>query len=518
MAHPDLAIRELDRVDSAESLLSFIRLAWTQLEPANRFVYGWPVEAICDHLSAVSRGEITRLLINVPPGCMKSMTVNVFWPAWEWGPLGRPDLRYISAAYEKNLSTRDLVRCRDLIQSEWYQAIWPIQFKDDQNLKTFYETQKGGWRFSGSVGGSLVGYRGDRILIDDPHDVRAAESDVKRMDAIRWFTEVIPTRLNNQSKSSIVVIMQRLHEQDVSGVVLSELLDDWEHLVLPMEYDKPHRCWSIVPSKYGIAEMMVRKKSEEDPLPVYEPHPEGRKMWPQDPRTEEGELLWPARFDYDAVEKLKRTFRSQGGSYAEACQLQQRPSPRGGGMFKRQWFQIVDACPQGKAVRRVRGWDLAATKDDRAAFTAGLKMALVDGMVVIEDIARGQLSPFAVERLLRSCARADGVGCPISLPQDPGQAGKTQKSALAKLLHGYRVHFSRETGSKEDRAKPFAAQAEAGNVLLVRGDWNTAFLAEAQMFPASRFKDQIDAASRAYAYLVTIRSGRGSFASGVAYS
>jgi predicted phage terminase large subunit-like protein len=466
----DTLLRDLDALESEQSLLNFIKVGWKYLEPETPFVYGWCVEAICEHLEAVSKGQIRRLLINVPPGCMKSLTTEVFWPAWEWGPRGQAHLRYISASYEKGLATRDLVRCRDLITSEWFRALWPLEFKGDQNLKTYYENSKQGWRLAASVGGALTGYRGDRIIIDDPHDVRSADSDIKREDAIRWFTETLPTRLNNQDTSSMVCVMQRLHERDVSGLIQKELSEEWEQLVLPMEFETSRRC-------------VIQATG-----------------W-TDPRKQDGDLLWPERFSRDSVEELKKVFRAQGGSYAEAAQLQQRPAPRAGGLFKRDQFHVVDAAPTvGKSIR---GWDLAASTDRRAAYTVGVKLLLSLGKLYILDVIRLRGTPNEVETAIMSAALTDGHQVAISLPQDPGQAGKSQRSRLASILPGFNVHFSPETGSKDDRAIPVAAQAEAGNVYMVRAPWNDAFLAEAQLFPASEFKDQIDALSRAYAYLLT---------------
>lgn len=466
----DSVLRDLDALDSDDSLLGFIKVAWKHLEPETPFVYGWSVEAICEHLEAVSKGQIRRLLINVPPGCMKSLTTEVFWPAWEWGPRGQQHLRFISASYEKGLATRDLVRCRDLLNSEWFQSLWPLEFKGDQNLKTYYENSKQGWRLAASVGGALTGYRGDRLIIDDPHDVRSAESDTKREDAIRWFTETLPTRLNNQQTSAMVCVMQRLHERDVSGLIQRELTDEWEQLVLPMEFESSRRC---IIEATGWA----------------------------DPRKEEGELLWPERFNRESVEELKKTFRAQGGTYAEAAQLQQRPAPREGGLFRRDEFQIVDIAPTNG--RTVRGWDLAASTGRHSAYTVGIKLMMSMGKLYILDVVRLRGTPSDVETAIRTAAQNDGQRVAISLPQDPGQAGKAQRSRLAAILHGYNVHFSPETGSKDDRAIPVAAQAEAGNLYMVRAPWNDALLAEAQMFPASEFKDQIDALSRAYAYLLT---------------
>ena len=140
-------VRDPDRARCELSLLDFTKQAWPALEPGVQFVHGWAVEAVAEHLQAVTEGHIKRLLVNVPPGCTKSMLTNVMWPAWEWGPRKKPHYRYISASYEQGLAVRDMVRCRDLVKSEWYHSRWPIEPKDDQDAKTFYaNTATGGWR------------------------------------------------------------------------------------------------------------------------------------------------------------------------------------------------------------------------------------------------------------------------------------------------------------------------------------------------------------------------------------
>ena len=455
---------EHSRRQCRTSLYEFVRQAWPVLEPAAVLTEGRLLRTICDLLQQVSDGKIKRLLINVPPGCTKSMLVNVLWPAWEWGPRGEPSLRYISASYEQGLAVRDMVKCRDLIKSEWYQARWPIEMKEDQDQKTYYANTATGWRFAASVRGALTGYRGDRILIDDPHSVKTAESEAEREESLRWFTETLPTRLNKADESVMVVIMQRLHERDVSGLILKELKDEWTCVVLPMEFEPERAC----------------------------------RPW--DWREKDGDLLWPERFSRGAVDALKKTLSSRGGTYAVAGQLQQRPVPRGGGMFPSRYAQYMD-LPE-KFGRRVRGWDLAATKDGGAA-TVGLKLCITpDGRLIIEDVRRLQGSPREVEQAILSCARADGPSVAISLPQDPGQAGKSQKSALAKLLHGYIVHFSPESGDKADRARPIAAQWESSNVWMVRGVWNDRFTGELEIFPNGEYLDQGDALSRSYGYLL----------------
>ena len=502
MADPRAALAAIDRVDCSESLITFIKRAWHTIEPGTPFTTGWAVDCMAEHLEAVTRGDIKRLLINVPPGCTKSVLVNTFWPAWEWGPKGLPHHRFISASYERGLATRDMIRCRDIILDNWFQERWPIGFKDDQSEKTFYANAATGWRFASSVGGRLTGYRGDRIIIDDPHDTKGAESDLVRATATRWFTETLPTRLNKADESAMVMIMQRLHVQDLSGIILDKLGDKWVHLVLPMECELKNRSFTQVPS--GMPAQKVRRvKEDADPVPYFVPDEEnGILLYPQDPRTEEGELLWPERFSRTAVEDLKEAFRSgDGGSYAEAGQLQQRPVHRAGGLFSRDDFKLASEIPHG--CRWVRGWDLAGSKKTRSDWTAGVKMGIKNGVIFIWDVIRFKGNPHEVESKILETANLDGHACAVSIAQDPGQAGLAQKAHYAQLLNGFNIHFSLESGDKEVRAMPVAAQAGAGNVYLrEHAHWIPAFLAEIGLFPAAVHDDQVDAMSRAYHYLL----------------
>lgn len=513
----DATQRELDKADAAGSLLEFMRAGWHALEPGTEFVYGWAVEAICEHLQAVTDGQIKRLLINVPPGCTKSMTTAVFWPMYEWGPKGLPTYRFITCAYDQSLPIRDHIRSRDLALSEWYQQNWGDvwQFKGDQNAKVRYENSKTGWRQASSTGSGLTGHRGDRIILDDPHAVRDMESEVIREDALRWFSETLPTRLNQPSKSAIVVIMQRVHERDVSGLILAKELN-YEHLCLPMEFEKATRSFTSVPRKDVKPERRTRLMQEGMALPEWitkkeyedrlaedskerrisrDYRPEFETVWCQDRRKEDGDLLDPNRFPRESVEELKETFRSWGGTYAEAGQLQQRPAPRGGGAYKRTDFKYLDTAPACKTI--VRAWDFAGSERKRSPYTVGLKLGRFDHGFVILDVLREKLSPFGVEEALLQTARTDGHGVIIDIPQDPGQAGKYQKSDFVLKLAGYDAHASPESGSKEQRNRPAQAQAQAGNLYLLRAPWNDALVNELCLFPNGEFKDQADALSRA---------------------
>ena len=457
--------REVEKEACRRSLATFAKQAWHILEPATPLKWGWALDAICLHLQSVTDGTFNKLLMNVPPGTMKSLLTGVIWPAWEWGPRAMPFMRHLGTAHKQDLAVRDALKCRRLIQSDWYQQRWPVQLVSDQNAKTKFENNSTGF-VEAMAFTSMTGSRGDRVKLDDPLSADDANSEAALRSAVLTFTEALPTRVNNE-KSAIVVIMQRLHERDTSGVILDRKLG-YVHLCLPMRFEGDRRCVT----------------------PIF-----------TDPRTEEGELLFADRFSEQQVSELERTM----GGYASAGQLQQRPSPRGGGMFKKEWFEVVNAAPAGG--RWARGWDLAGTKSNTAAYTAGVLMGRApDGIFYIKDVCRDQIDPVGVKRMLVNTATQDGRDIPGSIPQDPGSAGKSWGQELIRELAGYAYTMSPETGDKATRALPLAAQAEAGNVKIVAGSWNREFLEEASMFPVGKFKDQVDAASRAFDALVEVEA------------
>jgi predicted phage terminase large subunit-like protein len=435
---------EISRRQCTKSFAEFIRQAWPSIIP-DRLQWNWHIEAIAEHLEAVKRGEINRLLVNVPPGSSKSTIVGVMYPAWLWGPGGQPWHRYIGAAHEQGLAVRDNRLMRELIRSEWYQERWPVALMGDQNEKLYFENEHRGFRQACAVA-SMTGRRGHTIAWDDPLSPEKANSEAHRNEAIRILTETVPTRLNDPANSAIIVVMQRLHEADPSGYILSADLG-YEHLLIPMEFEPERRVHTSI-------------------------------GW-TDPRTEDGELLDPHRFPAHVIERDKKAM----GSYAWAGQMQQRPAPREGGMFKRSWFGSVRALPSGTDF--VRAWDLAASTGQNAAYSAGVKIGRYpDGRYVIAHCCRDRLSAGGVQKLIKSTAVADGERCRISLPQDPGQAGKAQAQQLVMMLAGYDARATPESGDKVTRAEPLSAQAEAGNVDILRtGDaardaWIEPFLDE----------------------------------------
>lgn len=451
-----------------KTLAGFIREAWPLLEPVAVYVHNWHIDEICRHLEAITNGTFlamgleNRLLINVPPGSMKSLIVSVFWPAWEWS-IGKSSLRYITTSFKEDACKRDAGKMRDLITSEWYQTLFPHIVLDRKGEKAFTNTATG--RREGSPFGSLTSKRGDRLIIDDPHSIDTAESEGDRNKTTRRFREGALNRLNDQKRSAIVVIMQRLHELDMSGVIIAQKMR-YIHLMLPMEFEPERACSTVL----GLV----------------------------DPRTKKGELLDPVRFPPETVAFMTTDM----GSHAYAGQYQQRPSAREGGQFKRIWFKIVGAKPD-EYNRGVRRWDLAATAEQPGKdpdYTACVRMWTNGRRFVIDDVQRMRVSAHKVRVALTTTAGQDGRRVVIVIPQDPGQAGKEQAASIIGELAGFRAYAERETDAKDIRGEAFAAQCEAGNVDLVEGPWNESFISEMCGFPQGH-DDQYDAGCGAFNYL-----------------
>lgn len=447
-------LENVERELCRRSLAHFARRAWHVLEPAAELKWGWALDAICLHLEAVTDGSITRLLMNVPPGSMKSLLTGVIWPAWEWGPRSLPEMRYVGTAHEETLAIRDSRKCRDLIKSEWYQKLWPVELARDLDGKREFGNVNKGIRQARSFT-SMTGVRGDRVILDDPISADSANSVAKLEAARLAFTETLPTRVNSE-KSAIVVVMQRLHEKDVSGVIL-EMGLPYTHLFIPMRFDPSNRCTTSI-------------------------------GW-SDPRTEEGELMFPERFGEAQVSELEQIL----GSYGAAGQLQQRPAPRGGGILKEEWFKYYAHRP--KLEFRTIHVDTAqktAEQNDYSVFQCwGRSMT---GEAVMLDQIRGKWE--APELLVQ--ARAFWIK---HLSSDPSALrsmqveDKVSGTGLIQTLRreGVAVVPVQRNNDKISRAHDASPFIESGNVLLpIDATWLSDLLAEASSFPGGAHDDQLD--------------------------
>lgn len=452
-----------ERLLCERSLKYFIKTFWNVVEPCE-FVDGWHIDAIVEHLEAVTFYDIRNLLINMPPRCAKSLIISVFWFCWVWTI--RPECRFIYASYAQTLSVRDSLKCRRLLLSLKYQAMFGDKFRitGDQNTKIRFENDKSGHRISTSVGGVGTGEGGDIICADDAQSAAEAFSKKIVQATMDWWDNAMSTRGNDAKTVCRVIVMQRLAANDLSAHVLEQ--GGYVHLFLPMEFETERRCITSL-------------------------------GW-EDPRTKEGELLWPERFDKKAIAEFKQRMNP----YMYAGQMQQRPAPKGGLKFRREWFSVVKAAPAN--AMRIRYWDRAGTEVEAGDegdpdYTVGLLMAKdANNICYIEDIVRFRGSDLMVLQSIKNVASQDGPLVQIGLEQDPGQAGKADVKALIRNLMGYNVGAFLATKSKELRATPLSAWAEAGNVKLIDGPWIKTFFDELESFPMGEHDDQVDAASGAF--------------------
>lgn len=461
--------------DSRRELISnhlypFVRWAMPLVE-ADEAIMNWHIGRICEYLEAMTNGEIRDLLINIPPGCMKSLNVCVFWNAWAW--IKRPGLKFLFTSYRGDLALRDANKTRKLIRHPVYQANFGDSFNITLDQAHRYENDKSGMRFSTSVNG-IMGEGGHFVVMDDPHNVEQAESDDVRDDTVRKLRLALPSRVRSP-RGGTVTIMQRLHSRDWAGHLI-ESKKDLVHLMLPMKFE-------------------AKRASKAYTLPS------GRVL-PGDDRTTEGELLFPGLWQKDRVEDLI----TELGDYGEAGQLQQRPVPRAGGIFKRAWFNNYiepEELPQMIAI--VRGWDLAGSDRKNSPYTAGVKLAMdAQKRIYIWHAMREKYDVSEVPGLIKGTTKSDGFNVYVDIPQDPGQAGKEQVRSYRTLLTGYMLHWSPESGSKIQRAETFAPECRGNNVWIVRGDWNEPYLDEICAFPTGQYADWTDATSRAYGRLVQV--------------
>ena len=447
-------IASVERELCARSLAEFAKRAWHVLEPSSDLKWGWALDAICLHLEAVTDGRIKRLLMNVPPGSMKSLLTGVIWPAWEWGPAGLPGMRFVGTAHEETLAIRDSRRCRDLVKSEWYQALWPTALRTDLDGKREFGNDKQGTRQARSFT-SMTGVRGDRIILDDPISADNANSPAKLEAARLAFTETLPTRVNS-SESAIVVIMQRLSEKDVSGVIL-DLDLPYTHLCIPMRYEPSRHCRTHI-------------------------------GW-EDPRTVEGELMFPERFTEDDVSALEKTL----GSYGAAGQLQQSPAPRGGGIIKTAWYREYTDVPQLEWVGIYADTaQKTGQENDFSVFELWGRSTV--GQAVFLDIIRGKWE--APELIVQSRSfwlkhkAAFGAKLRHMKVED-----KVSGTGLIQTLRreGVAVLPIQRNKDKISRGHDAAPFIESGNVLLPRdAPWVSDFLAESSAFPSGAHDDQLD--------------------------
>lgn len=428
-----------------------------------RWRKNWHHEKICDALMRVYRGECNRLIINVPPRYSKTEIAVVSFMSWCFGQ--NPDCEFIHTSYSGRLAARNSWETREVVSEPAFKEIFPKfeGLRQDSTARDDWRTIEGGCAYAVGSGGTITGYGagkdrpgfGGAIIIDDPHKADEASSDVVRKGVIEWFQNTLESRKNTKD-TPMIVIMQRLHEDDLSGWLLKGGNgESWEHVCIP--------AYNEVDPTSG--------KLQVESLPSYE-------------------VLWPEKHTPEMLRMM-----AKASPYVFAGQYLQRPSPLQGGTFNPDKIEIIPAVPAG--IKMIRGWDLGSTVDGDP--TASMKIGkLPDGRYVIADVINEGMLPHDVESCIKNTTARDGCEVQCSIPQDPGQAGKSQVARFVAMLAGYDVRTSPESGDKVTRANPFAAQVNVGNVMMVKAPWNDAVVNQMRHFPNGVHDDIIDAGSRAF--------------------
>lgn len=477
----DLVAGDLEMMPFRDFMLS----AWNIVEPNRRFVSNWHIDAIAEHLTAVALGKLRWLIINIPPRQGKSVITCILWMAWAW--TWRPYLRWLFASYNWNFAKRDAVNCRHLIQSPWYRSTFGDSFHlmPDQNEKMRYHNNRRGFRISTSVGGGGIGEGGDIRVIDDPIKPRDIHSDVIRKGVNDWWRDTWSSRENDPKTACEVIIMQRLHENDLTGFITTAMPNKYELLVLPMRFDPGRRCVT--------------------------------KIEFQDPRQEEGELLNPERYGEAEVADLEAKL----GESAPA-QLQQDPTAPGGNIFKVYWWrfwvppdmEITQAmydrvtfrneegeqiqCPiihLPRTIEKMQSWDMSFKDAERSSFVVGQVWGRRRADRILLDQIKGRMTFTATKEAVRKLTKKWPTAT-RKLIEDKAN-GTAVIDSLRTEVYGLVPVQVKE--SKIARAHAVSPVMESGNVYLphpVVAPWVIGFIQEHAKFPNATNDDQVDACTQ----------------------
>jgi predicted phage terminase large subunit-like protein len=450
-----------------ESFYEFLKEFWDVIV-AEEPVFNWHVKYLCDEVQRVAerifagKPKEYDLVINVPPGSTKTTILSQAFPAWSWTRM--PSFRHIVATYKYELSLRDAVRCRELVESEKYQKTFPwVKLREDENLKGLFTTTEKGGRLSVGVRGSVTGFHGHCLIVDDPLNPEQAVSEADLRKVNRWMTTTLPSRGIHKSDSPIILCGQRLSYGDPSGEFL-EKKHTIKHLNIP-------------------AELTSKVKPEE----IRAFYKDG--------------LMDPVRMNRRVLEEWKSTL----GAYGYSAQILQDPLPLEGAMFDVEKFNIMPDC-KVQLVRLVRSWDKAGTKGG-GKYTVGVLMGVDKfGRFWVLDVFRDRLS--AIERNLkmeeiaaRDAKMYGNSNVVIRIEVEGGSGGKESGERSVAELAGYRVLTYHPTGEKTARAYPFASQVGGGNVFVLDRSWTKAYVEEHRLYPHWKFLDQVDASADGFMFL-----------------
>lgn len=467
------------------SLYNFLRCFWDEVSQ-DEFTPNWHIEhVLCPELEKVGERVARKLpkkydlIINIPPGTTKTIVCNVMFPVWCWTKWYW--MRFITGGYSSDLALEAAEYSRDIVRSERFKRIYPeLEIKQGKDVKSNFRVVKkefvsagfvprlkhGGGRVATSTGARGTGFHGHINIIDDPLNPEQAVSETELKTANRWVSQTMSTRKTEKKVTVLIIIMQRLHQNDPSGNMLNKK-KNIRHICLPGE---------------------IRNYREQlNP-------PELKKYYKRD-------LLDPVRMPWEVLKEMEADL----GQYGFAGQVGQKPTPPGGGMFKVDHFQVIDKMPSEVTIEEVvRYWDKAAT-EDAGAYTAGVKLAkLTNGKFLVIDVKRGQWATEERESIIRETAEVDTASVEVGIEKEPGSGGKESAEATIRSLAGFRAYAESPVGDKAYRADPFSVQVNNGNVRLLRAEWNKDFVHEFEYFPFGTYKDQVDATSGAFKRLTEL--------------
>jgi predicted phage terminase large subunit-like protein len=475
MKSPAFAEHDLVASITKESFFEFVKEFWPVIvtEPLK---INWHIEYLCYELQLVAERVFKMepreydLIINISPGSSKSTLCSQLFPAWCWARAAW--IRTISASFEHRLSLNFSRKSRDCITSEKYQLCFPhVKLKDDQNNKGFYETTEKGDRLAISSGGTVIGAHAHFIIIDDPINPKAAVSEAERLEINRWMKEDLPSRKVDKAVTPMILIMQRLHQDDPTQQLLDRADGDnpVKHICIPAD-----DSFDIKPAK-------LRRRYVNG-------------------------LMDPVRLGKKVLLEQKK----QLGEYGFAGQYGQSPVPKEGGMFKVERIHID--VPPTYWVSKVRYWDKAGS-EGHGAFTVGLLMARDKReRFWVLDVIREQVDTFRREEIIKQTAKLDGLSVVIGIEQEPGSGGKESAQRTIQGLSGFRIRVDRPVGDKILRADPYSTAVNAENVYVPPDKpWVQAYLEELRFFPFGKFKDQVDASSGAFSLISNAKRMLGGF-------
>lgn len=434
--------------------IAFTHRCFATISGGDRYKYNWHHAAIAFSLEEVAAGECLRLIVSMPPRHLKSILISVCWVAFM---LGRnPALRIVCVSYSSDLALKLARDCRVIMQSAWYRRIFPgTVISREKNSEGDFETTRRGGRLSTSVGGTLTGRGGDIIILDDPMNPSQAMSVTERRNVIEWYTNTLASRLNNKVEGAIVIVMQRLHEDDLAGHLLEA--GGWQHLCLP-----------------AIAETDER-------IPI------GRNRFHL--RTA-GTALHP---EHEPLAHL-RTMQATMGASQFSAQYQQQPIPAGGTLVKRAWIRRYDRTPKREAGDRiVQSWDCASKDGPLNDWSVGITALVRRREIYLLDVYRARLTfPDLCKHVIR-LARDHGTGA--LLIEDAASGTQLLQYLRSLQPHGVPFPIRRQPdGDKVTRMSGQTSRIEAGELILPNdAHWLAEFERELMGFPGSRHDDQVDA-------------------------